>query len=742
VTKAAKTPYIRLAGEITPKPNAFVKLLWPTILAHGARDWIGANVHAGRIAGGKLAVNLSAAELAGLKTGGDIPDNAISLDLSLSGLAIDPLSGLPPIETPKASARLIGRRFIFSASGPSTVPLPSGKALTLSEGEFIVGDLRQRFPNGEIHFKGGGDVRAALEFLDQPRLGYIHAVGMKTDMLDGAVAASFSIGLPLLKDVKFKQLALSGKARVSDMNSRSLPGGLDVTGGEIVFDVTEKAVEANGDLKLNGVPVKLAWQRIFDAPPEKQPRLRVAGVLNAKARERLGLKVNHMLDGDLPVAIALATRKDAPPQLSAEVNLTNTDLFLTAIGWRKPPGQRAVLTFDVEPGDNGGVRLENFRMTGDGLNVTGEVRLNEHRRIAGFNFSEFSPNALTQLAITGDLTPKNVLKVEARGPSYDGRQFFRSLFSAGKLAAHQPEPLEDEPGLDLEVTVDTVFGYFDTTVSSVALQAKRRDGKLVYLDVAGRLNGNAPVAVRVDQKPGQPRYLVAEATDAGAAFRLVGFYPAVQGGRTSLKVNLDGSGAAEKTGVLYAQNFVITGDQVLSQIASRAEQERARRARAAGRQGAQPSGNALQFDRMVVPFSVGHGQFVLHDTAINGPLLGATLRGHIDFARDTIALSGTYVPLYGLNAVLGEVPILGDLFVSRRGEGLLGMTFAVQGPMARPNVLVNPMSIVAPGFLRQIFEFDNTPPQVIPRENAPTGNNPGSAKPQARASGSPQSRSE
>jgi len=131
------------------------------------------------------------------------------------------------------------------------------------------------------------------------------------------------------------------------------------------------------------------------------------------------------------------------------------------------------------------------------------------------------------------------------------------------------------------------------------------------------------------------------------------------------------------------------------------------------RRGQQPTGGQLRFDRMRVPFSVGNGRFVLHDAAINGPALGATLRGAIDFKSEQINLAGTYVPLYGINGALGVVPILGDLLVSRSGEGLFGITFAVKGPTSKPNVLVNPMSMVAPGFLRQLFEFNQNPPQVI-----------------------------
>jgi hypothetical protein len=71
------------------------------------------------------------------------------------------------------------------------------------------------------------------------------------------------------------------------------------------------------------------------------------------------------------------------------------------------------------------------------------------------------------------------------------------------------------------------------------------------------------------------------------------------------------------------------------------------------------------------------------------------------------------VPLYGLNDVLGLVPVFGDLLRGREGEGMFGITFAVQGRMSNPNVLVNPVSMVAPGFLRQIFEFNST--QDMPR---------------------------
>ncbi|NJM35223.1 MAG: AsmA-like C-terminal region-containing protein [Rhodomicrobium sp.] len=163
--------------------------------------------------------------------------------------------------------------------------------------------------------------------------------------------------------------------------------------------------------------------------------------------------------------------------------------------------------------------------------------------------------------------------------------------------------------------------------------------------------------------------------------------------------------------MLYARNFVIANDQVVEEVLSGPKTRRS--------QAPQQAYEQLQFDRMRVPFSVGNGRFSLRDAAINGPLLGATMRGFIDFKNERINLSGTYVPFYGINGAIGLVPILGDLLISRSGEGLFGITFAVKGTSAKPDVLVNPMSMVAPGFLRQLFEFEQNEPSILPPQHRP-----------------------
>jgi hypothetical protein len=725
------SPAIKLSGRISPMPIAFFKLIWPKFVVFGARDWIGHRVPSGRVAGGTLNIDIPADILASLPADGHLPQEAVDLKLDLEDLEIHYVKDLPPLRVDKAVATLAGQRFFFNVPR-SAISLPSGKSIQFSDGQFIIGDLRPKIPNGEIHFKSDGDADAVLELLDQPSLHYVSALKVPVPQVAGDVLTTFSLAFPLIGDLKFKDMKLNGRSRLANARATNLPGGFGISSGNIDFDVSDKAIEARGEMKVNGLPVLVGWQRIFDAPPDRQPPLRLRTVLDEKAREEFGLKINHLLRGGAATEILVKTGASGAPEVHFEANLGDADILMSSLGWRKPPGQRAVLTFDVVPLENGKIDVKDISLLGDDLTVRGTMRLDENRQPVSFNLPVVALNLQTQLEMAGDFSSGKVWKIKVKGSSYDGRQFFRSLFSAGQVSDTQPQLPEDTPGLDVDAKIDTVIGYFDTTLKDLVLTAQRRNNKLSYLDLHGQLNGKMPLAARVQSKKDQPRQILAEAADAGNAFRLVGFYPLARGGKLSLKVNLDGAGAVQKTGTIFASDFIVTNDQVVEEVL--AGQKGARKTQQAQAQPVQ-SFDQLQFDRMRAHFSVGSGQFILHEAAINGPALGATLRGTIDFKREHMDLSGTYVPFYGINGAIELIPIFGGLLAGRSGEGLFGITFAVRGPTARPDVQVNPLSVVAPGFLRQLFEFNQPEPNIArpdERNNTPTGARSSSLPPATR----------
>jgi hypothetical protein len=115
-------------------------------------------------------------------------------------------------------------------------------------------------------------------------------------------------------------------------------------------------------------------------------------------------------------------------------------------------------------------------------------------------------------------------------------------------------------------------------------------------------------------------------------------------------------------------------------------------------------GQGIAMSSIDIPFRVNDDVIDIHDARAQGPSLGVTADGYIDRGSNQIALQGAMAPMYGINGILGVIPVLGDVFVSKKGEGLFGVTYSVRGDLDQPKLSTNPLSMLTPGILRRIFE--------------------------------------
>jgi hypothetical protein len=711
IVDAPHADEVHLTGEISPMPLDTLKRFWPKFLAGKARGWVLERVAGGKVLGGKFNVNLGPGERAKIEAGGDVAPEAVNVELNLSEMSIAYIPKMPPVLTRSAKLSVIGEQFAVDIPEGKIV-VPSGEEIALGEGRFFIPDLRVDPQQGEISFKAAAATPTVLELLDHQPLGYIQSVGLKPDFLGGTAEGGFKLTMPLLANLEFNQIKINGAARLNDAIASNLVGNMGVAGGALDVNITEQAVEAKGPITIKGVPAEIAWQRIFYAPDERQPPLRVTAQLDAATREALGMKINHLVQGPTPVTLQIARLGgDSLPSMNLHADLTDAQISFGGLGWTKPTGRAANVQLDIVSKPDGATNLENLRILGDDIDIQGGIALDANQHLKEFYFSDFSVNRYTHLEISAIVRDDQVLEIKAQGPSYDGRQFFQSLFSAGQFSGAS-EPA-DPFGIDLTAQIGTVSGFYDTTAQNVEVTLKKRNGQLVALDAKADLNGSAPLAVRLEEKEGA-RHITAEARDAGAAFRIVGFYPSIEGGEASLQVNLDAGGPGSKTGTLWAREFVVLGDSVVNDVLTDPNS-----AAVLGDRKQQVTRQRIVFNQLRAPFSVGGGKFRLKDAYMNGPMLGATMRGIVDFKAQTVDLGGTYVPLYGLNSALGSIPILGRVLVGRQGEGVVGITFAIKGRLDDPQVLVNPMSVMTPGIFRQIFEFTGSvPEQTTPQSSS------------------------
>jgi hypothetical protein len=99
------------------------------------------------------------------------------------------------------------------------------------------------------------------------------------------------------------------------------------------------------------------------------------------------------------------------------------------------------------------------------------------------------------------------------------------------------------------------------------------------------------------------------------------------------------------------------------------------------------------------------GTIAVDRGVVRGTDIGATFQGTVRDRNGNMDMTGTFMPAYGLNRLFGELPLIGALLGNGRDRGLLGITFKLTGPFVKPNLTINPLSIIAPGVFRSIFEF-------------------------------------
>jgi len=120
------------------------------------------------------------------------------------------------------------------------------------------------------------------------------------------------------------------------------------------------------------------------------------------------------------------------------------------------------------------------------------------------------------------------------------------------------------------------------------------------------------------------------------------------------------------------------------------------------------SGGSMEFDRFKLPFTMLGDDIAIRDARLYGPALGMTGNGDIDLDLRVLDFDGTLVPAYTANSILGDIPVLGDLFVQEKDGGLFALTYTVSGPFEKTQIAVNPLSALTPGFLRGIFKRDRS----------------------------------
>ena len=115
------------------------------------------------------------------------------------------------------------------------------------------------------------------------------------------------------------------------------------------------------------------------------------------------------------------------------------------------------------------------------------------------------------------------------------------------------------------------------------------------------------------------------------------------------------------------------------------------------------NGQGLWMDGMIAKLRFDRGLLDLRDVEIAGPSIGISLNGQIDMQTRQVALGGALAPFNFLSQAVENIPLIGEILTGTRGEGILAADFSLTGHFENIIVNVNPLTALAPGILREMF---------------------------------------
>lgn len=700
-------PGLTATGSVTGALDARTVLrFWPLEFVKSARTWVDQGVLGGRVSNAVFAADISPSELAAKL----LRNESLSLSFDYESANVRYVEGMTAITEGRGSAVLKGNRFDLA--------VVSGRvgSLAVTQGRVELPRLNPKGAEATFSGRAEGEARAMVDLLRQAPIGLDEKLPANPATIIGRGTADFAIRRPMLSNVPAEQVKFTVDARMENVGAVSRDGRFTIANWRMHTTGDQESLTFAGPMSLNRSQANLTWTEALrerNAPPS---RFVIDGRFDAADLVRFGFGVAEYATGAVGVQLRGSGHGLDVATANVRLDLKDSDIVLPKNVWSKRPGRAASASFDVRGTPDGGMSLTNLEARGPGVAMTGGLAVQADNRIATLNLQRVWIDGRTDVRVTAHRAREGMLLVQVNGPMFDAVPFLGSNPPPRAAAAPATSAVAVAPvpeRIDVAIQADRILMKSDAELRSGRIEGTWIGPAMTRLDVRGLGPANALMQVSLGGPNGAASGPITfRADDMGYAYRAITGADNVRGGAVEGKgVWRAANGRVDIT--LKAKDFQVVRAPAFGRLLSSIGSLRGL--------GETLNGEGISFTGLEAPITIVDGKLFVAESRAAGPSLGITAKGSIQLSDGVVDLDGVVVPVYGLNSVLGGLPVLGQLFTSRRGEGLFAMTYSMNGPSELPRVTVNPLSAIAPGILRRIFEPWGTPVQPPPDAQASNG---------------------
>ena len=631
-----------------------LKGLWPKTLVPGTKKWLDDNLLAAQFSAIKAAIRLRPNVAPVMELGFDFSDTDLRV-----------MPALPPIRG-GAGYGTISDNVLNIVMEQGVVTPPLGGDLDFSGSTFRIQDLRVIPGQAEIALRTRGPLTAVLSLLDEKPFQYLSKAGQVVTLGQGDAVVTTKLAMPLKKVILPTDVTTQVVADIYDVTSQVLVPGQVLRSPKLQVFVDNQGLSITGQGRLADMPFDGSFRQDF--AKGARPQITANVTITDAGMRSLGITLPQgAVSGAAVGQVQIDLARGSAPKLNLRSDMNGLGLAIPEIGWSKPAATQG--QFQLQARLTRPIVVDSLSLVAQDLSAKGRITL---KRTGGLDIAALSEVSLGKwfdgsLDIVGQ--GQNIALIVKSG-ALDLRFLPSSRGSSG--GAETP----------LSLTLQRLR-VSDGIILSDVTGAFRMTDK-----IAGQFTARVDGGPRIDGRLGPAQNGTAvqiEAADAGAVLAAAGIYTAARGGAMDLRLTPRGA-AGHYDGSIGITTLRVQNASALAELLNAVSVIGLLE---------QLGGEGILFNNVRARFALTPEAVELREGAATGASLGVTMQGLYNTATTALDMQGTISPVYLLNGI-GEV-------IAKRGEGVVGFNYTLNGLAADPQVNVNLMSVLTPGFLRDIF---------------------------------------
>lgn len=643
---------------------AELRKVWPIPVAKGARKWVFDRVEGGELSNVHMALRGPTVEEAEMLMSGEIADGTVKV-----------LPTLPPVQKASGYLSLAHKELVVHVH-EAEMHAPQGDVVQAGGTSFTIPNVNDKPGDGIADVVLEGPLKAGFGLLDLPPLNVFEGTGFGIDVASGRFAARGTARFPLLKDLPVEDVVYNVAGLAYDVRSTELVPGSTLTAERLAFRAQPDMLEVEGPLKIGLVPVEALWRQPMGGGVQGSTvtgTVTLSEALNEEFNFGLG---PEFLSGEGVADFTLDLIPGEAPRLTANSDLAGVTMAIPGTGWSKAAASTGRLDLEATLGARPEITSVSIALPG--LTAQGSVTTAQGGGLDAARFARVELGGWLDapVTITGRGSAPVAISVEGGSADFRKAELDTGAPSgAGGGGAGPSEPLNvrlDNLIIAKGIVLRDFVGEFDLAGGLSGKFTSTAKG-------GGKVNG-----VVTQRKKGTAYKITSP--DGGRVLNSFGVFTKARGGQMVVTLKPTGqTGTFE--GELLLENTRLVDAPVMAELLA-----------AISIVGLfdQMDGEGISFPEVKGQFRLDPDKVTLYSSSAISASLGLSMDGYYDLNTNELDMQGTLSPFYLVNAI-------GRIVSARDGEGLVGFNFTLTGPDDDLEVGVNPLSVLTPGFLREIF---------------------------------------